>query len=101
MRFKSSSQLGNTLAAGDVRLNVADALAGFNRVMDAEEYARAALRDFESVGASAAERAEYVIQYLEAKKEMSPEEYRKRPRSDRYFPVQSGGRHVKLYKLGK
>ena len=46
---------GNVYGAGQTRFNVALALAESGRLADAREYARTALRDFESFGEAAAE----------------------------------------------
>jgi len=49
---------GNLYQAGQIRANVAIALANAGRLADAREYALAALRNFESFGDRAAEEIE-------------------------------------------
>jgi len=55
---------GNLYAAAQTRFNVALALADSGRVPDAREYARAALRNFETYGAGAAEMIQRTQQLL-------------------------------------
>jgi tetratricopeptide (TPR) repeat protein len=62
IRLKEAS--GNLYGAATTRFNVALALAQSGRVADAREYARAALRNFETYGAGAAQEVQRTQQLL-------------------------------------
>ena len=63
--IRSQEKQGNVYGASVTRFNVALDLAGAGRPQDALEYARAALRGFESYGESAADRIQRTRQLIE------------------------------------
>jgi hypothetical protein len=99
--IRSFEAMSEREPAGQVRLSIARALKRKDRLADAREYAAAALRDFEAVGADAAEAAKRLINEITGQLGDGEVAYDQVPARDPYFPIKGGGRHVKLFKGGK
>jgi hypothetical protein len=95
--------MGNRRRAGEARLSIAGALTNRKRFADAREYAAAALLDFEATAVTAEneiQTAKRLINRIDQELGSDQVAYDKVPTRDPYFPIKSGGRHVKLFKSG-